>query len=155
MSRRILNNNGSIYDQSLFMDIPDHIRHKYRTVWEISQSSLLEMAADRGPYVCQSQSLNIFMKDPTVPKLTSAMMKSWKLGLKTGSYYVRTPAARKAVAFTASSNSASAVVSEERGSEATFDLVFDMSNVVDFNSEEDKAVACSIENPEACEYCSG
>jgi ribonucleoside-diphosphate reductase alpha chain len=155
MSRRILNNNGSIYDQSLFMDIPDHIRHKYRTVWEISQSSLLEMAAARGPYVCQSQSLNIFMKDPTVPKLTSAMMKSWKLGLKTGSYYVRTPAARKAVAFTASSNSASTVVSEEKGSEATFDLVFDMSNVVDFNSEEDKAVACSIENPEACEYCSG
>lgn len=69
--------------------IPDDIKHRYRTVWEISQKSLIEMSADRGPFIDNSQSLNIFIAQPSYMKLNSCMFKGWKLGLKTGVYYLR------------------------------------------------------------------
>lgn len=81
-------------------EIPQHIKELYKTVWEIKQKSLIEMAADRAVYVCQSQSLNLFFDKPSYNKLTSAHFLGWKLGLKTGSYYIRSLAAIDAQNFT-------------------------------------------------------
>jgi len=81
-------------------EIPQWIKDVYRTVWEIKQRSLIEMAADRGAYICQSQSLNLFFEDPNYKKITSAHFLSWQLGLKTGSYYIRTQSAIDAQNFT-------------------------------------------------------
>jgi ribonucleoside-diphosphate reductase alpha subunit len=77
------------------LDIPADIKNIYRTVWEIPQKSILDMAADRGAYIDQSQSLNIFMENPTVAKLSSMHFYGWKKGLKTGMYYLRTRAKAK------------------------------------------------------------
>lgn len=81
-------------------EIPKWIKDVYKTVWEIKQRSLIEMAADRGVYICQSQSLNLFFEDPNYKKITSAHFLSWQLGLKTGSYYIRTQSAIDAQNFT-------------------------------------------------------
>jgi ribonucleotide reductase alpha subunit/intein/homing endonuclease len=81
-------------------EIPRWIKDVYRTVWEIKQRSLIEMAADRGAFICQSQSLNLFFENPNYNKITSAHFLSWKLGLKTGSYYIRTQSAIDAQNFT-------------------------------------------------------
>jgi ribonucleoside-diphosphate reductase alpha subunit len=87
LKTEIVRHGGSI--QSI-PSIPDALKEVYRTVWEIPQKALIDMSADRGPFVDQSQSLNIFMEDPTVAKLTSMHFYGWKKGLKTGSYYIRT-----------------------------------------------------------------
>lgn len=81
-------------------EIPRWIKDVYKTVWEIKQRSLIEMAADRGAYICQSQSLNLFFEDPNYKKITSAHFLGWQLGLKTGSYYIRTQSAIDAQNFT-------------------------------------------------------
>jgi ribonucleotide reductase alpha subunit len=78
------------------LDIPDELKVVYRTVWEIPQKSILDMAADRGVYIDQSQSLNIFMENPTLSKLSSMHFYGWKKGLKTGMYYLRTRSKAKA-----------------------------------------------------------
>lgn len=80
--------------------IPADIKMRYRTVWEIPQRSVIDMAADRGAYICQSQSLNIHLSNATASKLNSIHFHSWKKGLKTGSYYIRNTASRDAVQFT-------------------------------------------------------
>lgn len=85
----LIKNNGSIQNIPV---ISDELKERYKTVWEIPQSILLEMSAERGPFIDQSQSLNIFMSTPTVSKLTSSHVKAWKLGLKTGQYYLRSEA---------------------------------------------------------------
>ena len=80
--------------------IPADIRDRYKTVWEISQKVIIDMAADRAPYICQTQSMNLFMEKPTVSKVASMHMYSWKAGLKTGMYYLRTRPAVDAIQFT-------------------------------------------------------
>ena len=117
----IVRNGGSV--QAL--DIPDKLKSVYRTVWEIPQKSLIDMSADRGPFVDQSQSLNIFMEDPTSAKLTSCHFYSWKKGLKTGLYYLRTRSKAKAQQVT-----------------------------VPVAPTEEQKLACSLVNPESCEMCS-
>ena len=117
----IIRNGGSV--QAL--DIPDKLKQVYRTVWEISQKSLIDMSADRGPFVDQSQSLNIFMEDPTSAKLTSCHFYSWKKGLKTGLYYLRTRSKAKAQQVT-----------------------------VPVAPTAEQKLACSLANPESCEMCS-
>lgn len=109
------------------LDIPDNLKEIYRTVWEIPQKSILDMAADRGAYIDQSQSLNIFMENPTLAKLSSMHMYGWKKGLKTGMYYLRTRAKAKPIQVT---------VPVERPTE-------------------EQVLACSLANPESCEMCSG
>lgn len=94
MKNRIIANNGSIQGVP---NIPDDIKALYKTVWEISQKKILEMAADRGAFIDQSQSLNIHIQNPTMGKLTSMHFYGWKLGLKTGMYYLRTQAAAAAI----------------------------------------------------------
>jgi ribonucleoside-diphosphate reductase alpha chain len=97
MKNKIISANGSIQNIN---EIPAELKALYKTVWEIKQRHLIDMAADRGAFICQSQSLNLFVDNPTVAKLTSMHFYSWKVGLKTGMYYLRTQAASQAVQFT-------------------------------------------------------
>merc|ERR1711972_209442 len=93
---QLIANNGSVQ----FLDLPSDIKELYKTVWEIKQRTVLDMAADRGAYIDQSQSLNIHMVDATTAKLSSMHFHGWQLGLKTGMYYLRTKAAVDAIKFT-------------------------------------------------------
>lgn len=97
MKNRIIAEGGSIQN---IPNIPADIKALYKTVWEISQRTIVQMAADRGAFIDQSQSLNIHMKDPTMGKITSMHFAGWKLGLKTGMYYLRTMAASAPIQFT-------------------------------------------------------
>ncbi len=132
MKNRLIAANGSIQD---FPEIPENVKELYRTVWEIKQKDVLDMAADRGAYIDQSQSLNIFMDAPNFGKLTSMHFYAWKKGLKTGMYYLRTKAATDAIKFTVDKTTlgakSEAVTAEQREAE----------------------IACSIDNPDDCEAC--
>ncbi len=97
MKDKIISANGSIQD---IAEIPQDIKDLYKTVWEIKMRNIIDMAADRGAYICQSQSLNLFINSPNASKLTSMHFYAWKKGLKTGMYYLRTQAASQAVKFT-------------------------------------------------------
>ena len=97
LKSKIIANRGSVQN---IPEIPEDVQHVYRTVWEISQKSILEMAADRGAFICQTQSMNVFMAEPTFSKLTSMHFYAWKLGLKTGMYYLRSKPAADAIQFT-------------------------------------------------------
>jgi ribonucleoside-diphosphate reductase alpha chain len=97
MKNKIVAANGSIQQID---EIPADIQELYKTVWEIKQRSIIDMAADRGAFICQSQSMNLFVDNPTTSKLTSMHFYAWKKGLKTGMYYLRTQAASQAVQFT-------------------------------------------------------
>ncbi len=97
MKNKIIAANGSIQNID---EIPADVKELYKTVWEIKQRNIIDMAADRGAYICQSQSLNLFVDNPTASKLTSMHFHAWKRGLKTGMYYLRTQAATQAVQFT-------------------------------------------------------
>jgi ribonucleoside-diphosphate reductase alpha subunit len=96
MRMQLIAHNGSV----LQLDVPKEIKELYKTVWEIKQRIVLDMAADRGAYIDQSQSLNIHMIDATTAKLSSMHFHGWQLGLKTGMYYLRTKAATDAIKFT-------------------------------------------------------
>jgi ribonucleoside-diphosphate reductase alpha subunit len=100
----IIRHGGSVQG----LDIPDNLKAIYRTVWEIPQKAIIDMAADRGAYIDQSQSMNIFMENPTLAKLSSMHMYGWKKGLKTGMYYLRTRAKAKPVQVTVPVASAAA-----------------------------------------------
>lgn len=97
MKNRIIADGGSIQN---IPNIPADIKALYKTVWEISQRTILQMAADRGAFIDQSQSLNIHLKEPTMGKITSMHFAGWKMGLKTGMYYLRTMAATAPIQFT-------------------------------------------------------
>jgi len=109
--------------------VPENLKTIYRTVWEIPQKSIIDMAADRGAYIDQSQSLNIFMENPTLAKLSSMHMYGWRKGLKTGMYYLRTRAKARAQQVTVP--------------------------VAPTKPTEEQILACSRENPEGCLMCSG
>lgn len=94
---QIISNDGSV---QAIKEIPDTIKEVYKTVWEIPQKILIDYAADRGAFVCQTQSMNIFMAHPTIARLSSMHLYGWKKGLKTGSYYIRSKPSRNAVKFT-------------------------------------------------------
>lgn len=133
MKNRLIAANGSVQNID---EIPDNIKLLYRTAWEISQRSILDMAADRGAYICQSQSLNIFMENVTNSKLTSMHFHAWKSGLKTGMYYLRTKAAADAIKFTV-----------DRKYKTK-----DSPKVPEFTQEE-AIEMCSIENGDDCDMC--
>ena len=139
MRLKIMSANGSIQNIS---EIPQEIKDLYKTAWEISQKTILELAADRGAYICQSQSLNIFMENANFAKLTSMHFYGWEKGLKTGMYYLRTKAATDAIKFTVDQ----AISSEPEALD---------SEDGDMTLEEQAALACSLENPDSCEMCSG
>ena len=117
MKNRIIAANGSIQKIN---EIPADLKELYKTVWEIKQRNLIDMAADRGAFICQSQSLNLFVDSPTTSKLTSMHFYGWKKGLKTGMYYLRSQAATQAVQFTI----------EKQGSEEMAPVIPQISAVV-------------------------
>ena len=116
----IIRNNGSVQN---ITSIPLEIRLRYRTVWEISMKSIIEMSADRGPYICQSQSMNLFLAEPSLGKVNSMHFYAWESGLKTGMYYLRSKPAGQSKKITI----------ESKESEST--------------------IMCSIENPDNCDMC--
>lgn len=101
MRNDLIRANGSVQEINR---IPDDIKALYKTVWEIKQKTLIDMAADRGAFICQSQSMNLFMAQPTIAKLSSMHFYTWTKGLKTGIYYLRSKAAAQAVQFTVSND---------------------------------------------------
>jgi len=148
MKNRMIAANGSIQNIN---EIPENLKALYRTAWEIPQKALIEMSADRGAYICQSQSLNVFMENVNTAKLTSMHFYAWKKGLKTGMYYLRTKAATDAIKFTVDKKykSAPMAAAVETPAEAP------RKSVAEMTDEEQAALACSIENGENCEMCSG
>lgn len=92
----ILAHDGSVQA----VDLPDDIKALYKTAWELSMKAVIDMAADRGPYVCQTQSMNLFVASPTYKKLTSMHFYAWRKGLKTGQYYLRSKPAARAIQVT-------------------------------------------------------
>jgi ribonucleoside-diphosphate reductase alpha chain len=148
MKNRLIAGNGSVQN---ITEIPENLKLIYRTSWEISQRSLLDMAADRGAYICQSQSLNVFMENVTNAKLTSMHFHAWRSGLKTGMYYLRTKAATDAIKFTVDKKYKS-----NPANSATTNVTAVTVEEVAAMTPEQQAAACSIENgPEDCEMCSG
>ncbi|MDB3905007.1 ribonucleoside-diphosphate reductase subunit alpha [Crocinitomicaceae bacterium] len=129
MRQKIMAANGSVQN---IEDVPENLKQLYKTAWEISQKSIIEQAADRGAYICQSQSLNIFMENANFGKLTSMHFYGWEKGLKTGMYYLRTKAATDAIKFTV-----------------------DKDVVAKSTSKSKEEIACSLDDPDDCEMCSG
>jgi len=119
-----------------FDELPESVRAVYRTAWEIPMRSLIDMAADRGAFIDQSQSLNLFAESPSIGQLSSMYMYAWKKGLKT-TYYLRSRPATKIAKTTVDSMRPAAVA--ESATPPTFDA--------------SAAIACSLENPESCEAC--
>ena len=163
MKNRLIAANGSIQN---IPEIPENLKVLYRTSWEISQKAILEMAADRGAYICQSQSLNIFMENVTNSKLTSMHFYAWKKGLKTGMYYLRTKAATDAIKFTVdkkyknqSKEEALQAAPEAQEAQAATKTAATAAASAGTQPEEmtyeQQVQACSIDNGPDCEMCSG
>ena len=151
MKNRLIAANGSIQNID---EVPDNIKLIYRTAWEISQRSILDMAADRGAFICQSQSLNIFMENVTNSKLTSMHFHAWKKGLKTGMYYLRTKAAADAIKFTVDKK-----YKTQDDTKAAKPAKTDITTKTgkspkapEFTQEEAIAM-CNIENGDDCDMC--
>lgn len=133
LRQKIIASNGSIQDLN---EIPDDIKKLYKTVWEVSQRVIIDMSADRAPFICQSQSLNLYIKDPNSAKITSAIFHAWKKGLKTLVYYLRTQAAKDTTKFT---------IDKEIENQIN-------NKIIDqFVIESD--ISCSLDSPENCESC--
>jgi ribonucleoside-diphosphate reductase alpha chain len=141
---KLIIDNGSVQNID---EIPSDIKEVYKTVWEIKGKSILEMARDRNYFIDQSQSLNMFMAEPTVSKLSSAHFYGWKIGLKTGMYYLRTKP--KAQALKGLGIDTSGMQSLDKA--VTLEVPkIEISK--DFNPDEFNAQVCSLENPD-CEAC--
>ena len=110
MRERLMASNGSIKD---FPDVPERLKALYKTVWELSQKAIIDLAADRGAFICQSQSLNLFVENPNFGKLTSMHFYAWQRGLKTGMYYLRSKAAVDPIKFTLSAKHQQKYVNQE------------------------------------------
>ena len=143
MKNRILAGGGSI--QHIAM-IPEHVRSLYKTAWELKQRVLIDQAADRGIYVCQSQSLNLFVEDAEFSKLTAMHFYGWKAGLKTGCYYLRTRPKAKMSAYTLSPPPPSSSHSANSSAAASVNG--------DGDSDSEPVLACRRDNPD-CLMCSG
>ena len=159
--------------------IPDNIKELYKTVWEMSMRDIIDMAADRGAFIDQSQSLNLFMESPNIGKLTSMHFYAWKKGLKTGMYYLRTKAATNAIKFTVTKNvkaEVEPVVSTEQQvktyeqketvsetakvQEPVMEKAPGITDVNEVRMPEagkeytaDESISCSIDNPDDCIAC--
>ncbi len=149
LKNKIITANGSIQG---IVEIPDNIKELYKTVWEIRQRTIIDMAADRGAYICQSQSLNIFMESPNMAKLTSMHFYAWKKGLKTGMYYLRTKAAADAIKFTVQTQAEPAMTPVVSSPVESKQPELHAAGMVDM-SQGMSDISCSLDNPEACEAC--
>jgi ribonucleoside-diphosphate reductase alpha chain len=143
LKNKLIAANGSIQNIS---EIPQNLKDLYKTAWEMSQKAIIEMAADRGAFICQSQSLNIFMENANFGKLTSMHFYGWKSGLKTGMYYLRTKAATDAIKFT---------VDKAQVEEVNDVANLNAARINALNEQKQAEISCSLDNPEGCEMCSG
>jgi ribonucleoside-diphosphate reductase alpha chain len=154
LKNKIIAQNGSVQN---IPEIPEHLKALYKTAWEISQKAIIDMAAGRGAYICQSQSMNIFMPNANFAKLTSMHFYAWKAGLKTGMYYLRTKAAVNAVKFTLDSQQVQQAPVAQVAAMPGMDPQGVGSAPITaslLNKDEALAqVACSLDNPDACEAC--
>jgi ribonucleoside-diphosphate reductase alpha chain len=166
MRQKLIATNGSVQP---IAEIPQNIKDIYKTVWEISQKAIIDMSADRGAFICQSQSLNIHLTDANFGKLTSMHFYAWRKGLKTGMYYLRTNAAADAIKFTLDKTAMSqpfvakvetnpvvlsvaepvavSVVNEKQQT-----LQYEQRGANDYDQKRSD-MACSLDNPDACEAC--
>merc|ERR1711874_452603 len=148
VKNKLIASNGSIQG---IAEIPDDIKALYKTVWEISQKAVLKMAADRGAFIDQSQSLNVHIAEPNFGKMSSMHFYGWKLGLKTGMYYLRTKPAAQAIQFTVDKSKVKKEAQTESKKEATETpaAAGDMAAV-----EKNLAtMVCSINNRDDCLMC--
>lgn len=129
MKNRLIAENGSVQHID---EVPQELKDIYKTVWEIKQRNIIDMAADRGAYICQSQSLNLFVDQPNFAKLTSMHFHAWRKGLKTGMYYLRTKAAADAIKF-------------------TVDVA--ALNRPQMQEQQQSEIACSLDNRDECLAC--
>ncbi|SHH86238.1 ribonucleoside-diphosphate reductase alpha chain [Chryseolinea serpens] len=165
MRQKLIGANGSVQN---IPEIPQNIKDIYRTVWEISQKAIIDMSADRGAFICQSQSLNIHITNPNFGKLTSMHFYAWKKGLKTGMYYLRSTAAADAIKFTLdkvvqepslqqeAAVSAEAVLTEPMLVQSVVADAHQQTIRYESQSDYDQNradMACSLDNPDACEAC--
>ena len=150
MKSKIIASNGSVQN---IPEIPQDIKEIYKTVWEIKQRAIIDMAADRGAYIDQSQSLNIFISDPNFAKLTSMHFYAWKKGLKTGMYYLRSKSAADAIKFTVD-QSFLKQAEHESGKITSTTYTVTGEPVTAFSKEEALAqMACSLDDPDSCIAC--
>lgn len=163
MKNRLIAANGSVQD---IPEIPQHLKDLYKTSWEIKQKTIIDLSADRGAYICQSQSLNVFVIEPNFGKLSSMHFYAWKAGLKTGMYYLRTKAATDAVKFTVDRQALAekepainkveekpldyAGYAKEQGAKAKAAATFTDTTDAAYAAA---ALQCSIDNPDDCEMC--
>lgn len=160
MKQAIIASEGSIQH---IESIPRDIKELYRTVWEISQRHIINLAADRGAFVCQSQSMNIYMQDATFAKLTSMHFYGWQKGLKTGSYYIRQTAARQAQKFTVDTSVERAHREKQTSYRKAIDYLISEGKATRAEIKElsqDEVIAwaqgaCASDNPDDCIMCSG
>lgn len=166
LKNELIRNNGSVQNIDA---IPADIKELYKTVWEIKQKTIIDMAADRGAFICQSQSMNLFVESPNFGKLSSMHFYAWEKGLKTGMYYLRTKAAADPIKFTVSNAaqkavapSATVVNTHTVGQNTILDKSSNATPVSNsFTVQEPQAkyytaeeqIACSLDNPDACEAC--
>lgn len=157
MRQKLIAGNGSVQH---IPEIPQNLKDIYKTVWEISQKAIIDMSADRGAYICQSQSLNIHIKDPNFGKLTSMHFYAWKKGLKTGMYYLRSTSAANAIQFTldkATVNQPEAVKDTAEVAPVTAGVASKVQEgeiVYQTNYEQNRSdMACSLDDPDNCEAC--
>uniref|UniRef100_A0A224XEY7 Ribonucleoside-diphosphate reductase n=1 Tax=Panstrongylus lignarius TaxID=156445 RepID=A0A224XEY7_9HEMI len=142
MKNELIKNNGSVQN---IKGVPEDLKALYKTVWEISQKTILKMAAERGAFIDQSQSLNIHIAEPNYGKLTSMHFYAWKLGLKTGMYYLRTKPAAQAIKFTVDQSKTKQT--EENGNKTLENGTNDMAA---YNMA---SMVCSLENKDECLMC--
>lgn len=164
LKNKLIAANGSV--QSL-NEVPDNLKALYKTAWELSQKAIIEMSADRGAYICQSQSLNVFMENPNFGKLTSMHFYAWEQGLKTGMYYLRTKAATDAIKFTVDKKYKETTIpdSVETVEAAAPTPQFEIQTPAHLSAnaglsaeeiaKQQAAISCSLDNPDGCEMCSG
>ncbi|WP_276373248.1 ribonucleoside-diphosphate reductase subunit alpha [Chryseolinea sp. H1M3-3] len=161
MRQKLIGANGSVQP---IAEIPQHIKDIYKTVWEISQKAIIDMSADRGAYICQSQSLNIHLTNPNFGKLTSMHFYAWKKGLKTGMYYLRSTAAADAIKFTLDKSAAAQpfvaaapAAIEVADPVASYAIAENQQSIPyeqPLGYDQKRAdMTCSLDNPDACEAC--
>lgn len=166
LKNKIIAGNGSVQN---IAEIPQDLKELYKTVWEIKQKAVIDMAADRGAYICQSQSLNLFVENANFGKLTSMHFYAWKKGLKTGMYYLRTKAASDAIKFTVDQASLKqpAAVAVEAASEAGVQeeatqntiaaeraVVYTTEQTTIISAQDAMSqITCSLDDPDGCEAC--
>ncbi len=147
MKNQLIAANGSVQN---IPGIPQRVKDLYKTVWEISQKVIIDMAADRGAYICQSQSMNVHIQEPNFGKLTSMHFYAWKRGLKTGMYYLRTKAAADAIKFTVAKETKLEPKAEPQpvGAGAVNAQV-----LAEERTQKQSDMSCSLDNPDECIAC--